>query len=476
MGRFHRAIFAGVLLLAAIGTGISDNLPNADFISVSVDPRVELMSIIFRLAGNQEYGKCKIPSYNADIDAWFSPFRNHPVVDYARNLSLKRNIRFDAPITLAIHLTEGFDLQERLPLSPLPDGIDDRWTCESLREFLALARQFSRVSDFHCFFGKHLPLFEETAKKAEKIINRKAPGEWFSRFFRAPPVARFCVILGMNNGGLCFGPHFKDGAKNESYCILGVSKVDSTGKPSFEEFPLLSAVIHEFGHTFVHPVVQAHLSDLESSCSGIFRLFQSTLAKHACGEWESMVEETLVRAAAARFVRETGGEQPAREEIRRNACQGFFWIGKFADRFHSFESDRMRYPDLGSFMPEIVRLFREVHDEAADEARKPHIEVMSPANGSRQVDPSTEEIRVTFDRPMKSTYSWCARADFPEARGRPFWTLDRKSCVLRVKLKPGTKYRLSLNTKKSQGFVSEDGIPLAPTLYTFSTGSSKSGH
>ena len=44
-------------------------------ITVTVDPRVELLSVIFRLAGNPEYSQGKIPSYTQDADHHFSPFR-----------------------------------------------------------------------------------------------------------------------------------------------------------------------------------------------------------------------------------------------------------------------------------------------------------------------------------------------------------------------------------------------------------------
>ena len=38
-----------------------------------VDPRVELLSIVFRLAGNSEYNMSPLKTYTADIDAYFSP-------------------------------------------------------------------------------------------------------------------------------------------------------------------------------------------------------------------------------------------------------------------------------------------------------------------------------------------------------------------------------------------------------------------
>jgi hypothetical protein len=51
------------------------------------DPRVELMSILFRLAGNQEYNGCRVPLYDQAIDRYFAPYRDHEAVRLARALA-----------------------------------------------------------------------------------------------------------------------------------------------------------------------------------------------------------------------------------------------------------------------------------------------------------------------------------------------------------------------------------------------------
>src|ERR1039457_1974980 len=65
-----------------------------------IDSRVELMSILFRLAGNQEYRQCRVPAYDQAIDKYFAPFRNHDAVHLAHSLA----IGFDAPMKLAVNL------------------------------------------------------------------------------------------------------------------------------------------------------------------------------------------------------------------------------------------------------------------------------------------------------------------------------------------------------------------------------------
>src|SRR5690606_17139487 len=58
----------------------------ARMVTVRVDPRVELMSLIFRLAGNPEYSQAKVPAYAAAADEHFAAHHEHAVVKLAREL------------------------------------------------------------------------------------------------------------------------------------------------------------------------------------------------------------------------------------------------------------------------------------------------------------------------------------------------------------------------------------------------------
>jgi hypothetical protein len=125
---------------------------------VVVDARVELVSVLFRLAGNPEYGRGRVDSYTQDAEKHFSAFRNHPAVEVARKLRRTRGVSFDAPMIMAVLLTDTEKLQTKVPLDPWPQSLDGRWTADGAREFLEAARQFVRDASFREFFEKHRPL------------------------------------------------------------------------------------------------------------------------------------------------------------------------------------------------------------------------------------------------------------------------------------------------------------------------------
>jgi hypothetical protein len=85
-----------------------------------------------------------------------------------------------------------------------------------------------------------------------------------------------------------------------------------------------------------------------------------------------------------------------------------------------------------------------------------------PEAGTKDVDPTTTEIKVTFSKDMADkSWSWSQISDesFPKTTGKPHYQADNRTCVLPVKLEPGKTYVLWLNPEKFQGFRDTGGHP-----------------
>lgn len=97
---------------------------------------------------------------------------------------------------------------------------------------------------------------------------------------------------------------------------------------------------------------------------------------------------------------------------------------------------------------------------------------LNPPNGAKDVSAELTEVRVTFSLPMGAGFSWCGdgptHPDSPEGK-QPYWTADRKTCVLPVSLNPGRTYEIGLNCPSYKNFRSAGGLPLEPVTYTFTT-------
>jgi Big-like domain-containing protein len=105
-------------------------------------------------------------------------------------------------------------------------------------------------------------------------------------------------------------------------------------------------------------------------------------------------------------------------------------------------------------------------------ADRPRVAETSPAHDAKDIDPSTAEIRVTFDKAMADgCWSWVRSSPeaFPESTGEIHYLDDQKTCVMPVKLEPGKKYVVWFNTKNFQNFKDTDGRPAEPYQLTFTT-------
>lgn len=98
----------------------------------------------------------------------------------------------------------------------------------------------------------------------------------------------------------------------------------------------------------------------------------------------------------------------------------------------------------------------------------PKIVSVTPADGAKDVDPNLGEIVVCFDRPMREGWSLIGNG-WPKIVGTPEFDSTMTKLTIRVNLNPETEYTLGFNSRNHKKFASEDGVPLAPCAYRFTT-------
>src|SRR5262245_1232208 len=72
----------------------------ASAVIAKVDTRVELMSVIARLAGFQEYVRNEFKLYADDVDKHFGKHKQHPAVQFAVKIRQSNGVSFDAVMSM----------------------------------------------------------------------------------------------------------------------------------------------------------------------------------------------------------------------------------------------------------------------------------------------------------------------------------------------------------------------------------------
>lgn len=104
-------------------------------------------------------------------------------------------------------------------------------------------------------------------------------------------------------------------------------------------------------------------------------------------------------------------------------------------------------------------------------AAPPRVASTTPANGSKDVDPGTKEIKIRFDQAMShGGYSLVGGGPrFPEIVGQPKWLGDR-TLLVQVRLEPNHEYNLGINSPTFHNFTSAKGEAAVPLELSFRTG------
>ena len=96
-----------------------------------------------------------------------------------------------------------------------------------------------------------------------------------------------------------------------------------------------------------------------------------------------------------------------------------------------------------------------------------------PQSGDIAVDPSVNEIRVTFSKDMLTEKQWSwvmiSKETFPQITGDVRYLKDKRTCVAPVKLAPGKTYVIWFNSGKYNYFKDVDNKSAVPYLLVFQT-------
>ncbi len=323
-------------------------------IQPKVDERTELLSIVFRLAGSQEYVNNYLADYAKDVDAHFALFKNHEVVKLARKLRQLHGVSFDAVMSMAVHLEirDGIRFKEHLA----EKSLDKRWGVKNAEKFVKQLDWFYRESGFHMFFVNHQILYKKAEDNFGNLVNQ-VDFTWFQHFFGGTAGNDFNLVVSLTNGGCNYGMkvQFSDGTE-EMYAIIGTYRTDSLGQPVYVKSQV-STIIHEYNHSFCNPLIDLFFPEMELQANRLFHQSSEVLRKQGYRFSRSMTYEILVRACVIRYYQEKNhDDKQIKSLIADEKSMGFQWIEELVNALSVYEKNRDQYPALKDFMPEIVKV------------------------------------------------------------------------------------------------------------------------
>jgi len=339
--RASRLCPAAILLLTAASPLRPQSLP------VRVDPRLELLGVVQLLAGNAPTATDLRFPYRARVEARFGGFREHPAVQMLRRLG-PRGLAFDAPVIALLHCSAPPALA---PTTPTPEAIVRRaGGADTLAAWLQALRDFAAASRFQAFMDSNRAYHAQleravTALLAPDLVPR------LEAYYGMREDGYEIILSPLTKGG--FGPRLEVApGRWQLVAVASPSRADGDSLVFFSADGLRSLVWHEFAHSFVNPLTEAHWAEL-APLGGLLDSIAPGLPQWY-REWKPALDEHIVRAAAARMVALYRGTGQGRAAIEREVGWGFVYVPAIAEALENYEHDRARWPDFGAFFPRLV--------------------------------------------------------------------------------------------------------------------------
>ncbi len=326
---------------AAGGADAADAAVRADRsgLTVAVDARVELFSILCRLAGYREYSRAPRSPYLDAMEAYFAAFRDHPAVQRTAELKASHSISHDAPITLALYLDPG-TLQPIRPLAPRPPGLDPRWEGVAIDAYLEEVRAFAQASGFEAFWAAQQPYVSRVEERYRGFLGALPIIAWFDGVFGKRAGARYRFAPGLIVSPMSFAARIvhEDGSEDVAQVVF-LENPDPEGLPRPTE-TTLEVTVHEIAHSYVNPALDPRMSELEAAARPAFARVEAAMARQSYPAYSFMVNESVVRAVTLLFLRERSTTAHATRTLAAERKRSFLWIGELADALAARRAER----------------------------------------------------------------------------------------------------------------------------------------
>jgi len=328
--------------------------------NITVDPRIELISIVLFLA-NEKYADLNTykTDYRAAIQEHFSQFSSHPAIILCRELH-KLGFHYDAPATYVLYHTKLPDFKKE---TDYPDRLIQRaGSLEKLDEYTAALQNFIRISQFMNFFKDQQSYYDILTHNVIKTLQDQISFEELLEDFYGESKHSYQIIIGPLIKGGGYGPQIIKDGKKETYCIMGPQSRQGIQKNLFGDLTWFSYIpYHEFSHSYVNPITEQHRSALEKY-DGLFTALRDTMRSQAYDSWITCINEHLVRTNVVRLFGRIFPDTFYIVEpmlLAQERGRGFIFIDELNSLIKEYEQDREKYPDYQSFYPRIIRFFRE---------------------------------------------------------------------------------------------------------------------
>lgn len=351
------------LMLNCSGDNDSINIPvdieeeialdNPPDLIIKVDPRIELLAVVQHFTSWAEKNHTKFNiGYKYEIDNYFINYKNHSAVQKSQALT-NAGFIYDAPVAFVLYHSTPPDFEQIVPYS---DYLIKRAGGESnLKDFAEKLRSFANETNFMKFFESKRKFYNHLQNEIIRNIGDVNYIKILENYYGKKKHSYNIIPAPLfHSGG--YGAKVLNDTDEDIYNITG-PKNYSKGNLTFgDKDDILYILLHEFSHSFINDITEKYSAQINNSKS-LFEPIKEKMMLQGYSNWQSCVNEHLVRAVVARITLQLMGEFYKELIIKNEISNGFIYISKLDLLLSEYENNRNQYPNFESFYPRIIELF-----------------------------------------------------------------------------------------------------------------------
>lgn len=296
------------------------------------------------------------------MDSYFKDNTDHPAVLYMKDLRNSNGISYDAVMSMAVHLKNKDGvlslIEEDTP------NLDDRWKDVDKDKFLSYLNNFYNDTKFNEFFKAHNDIYEKGIKSFQDNVTSSFNADWYSKFYGNEPQENYTIIIGFCNGGGNYGVTRQlKGRKKDIFAVVGYF-VNEEDIPMYNN-RFLPTLIHEFNHSFINHYLDEnkypeHVKQLEAAANALYMNSLMSMSQQAYGSWQTMINESLVRAAVICYMLDNDFEkEDIRNVLLEQVQRNFRWMPELVTLLRKYEKKQSKYGNFENFYPNVISFFKE---------------------------------------------------------------------------------------------------------------------
>jgi len=321
---------------------------------VEILPQMELLAGVLSqttwIANRGPEGKGSL--YFQALKKFMEPYKDHEAVKIAQSLTDK-GFSYDAPPCFACHLGPLPDLE---PIGEYSDYVAGRaGGKETLENFRIALKDLAAESHFQEFLDEWADALQGCIQASSAEFDRPKIEKWLTEFF-GWDAAEFHVVLApaMFPGG-GYGATVVDWEGRK----IGYEIVRSSGKSeTAPDLPagksIESLTLHELGHYFVNPTLEANASVVQNALRPWFLQVENQMRQMAYPNVSIYANEQILRAACAVAKKDLYGEESYEQAISYEENNGFYLTRPAAEALQGYANNRGTYPTFTEFVPELM--------------------------------------------------------------------------------------------------------------------------